>query len=106
MTSGSKFGPVLKERLIEETCRIFDVHPRDLVGPYRFKFLMPARFALAKALRMRGWTLTRIGKELGRDHSSMVYRVREAEYMMTRDPTYAEKVQHLANLSMETAVDA
>ena len=26
-------------------------HPRDLLGDYRFKFLMPPRFALAKAYR-------------------------------------------------------
>ena len=90
------------ETLINETCELFKVHPRDLMGDYRFRFLMPARFALAKAMRMRGLTYMRIGKELGCDHSSIIYRVREAEYRMGRDPRFAEKVQHLAEMKEPT----
>jgi chromosomal replication initiation ATPase DnaA len=105
MTSASKPKPVFKSHLIEETCRIFHVHPRDLLGDYRFKFLMPARFALTKARRMRGWTVLRIAKELGMDHSSMIYRIKEAEYLRSRDPAYAEKVHYLAKLGEEEPVD-
>jgi len=92
---------VFKDELIAETCRLFHVHPRDLVGDYRFDFLMPARFALAKALRLRGWTYPQIGRELGRDHSTIIYRVREAEYRMGKDPSYAEKIHHLATYTIE-----
>ena len=35
------------ETIINETCELFKVHPRDLLGDYRFKFLMPARLHAA-----------------------------------------------------------
>lgn len=89
------------ETIINETCELFKVHQRDLMGNYRFKFLMPARFALAKALRLRGWSYPQIAKGLGYHHTTGMYRVREAEYLMSRDPKFAEKVHHLANLKME-----
>lgn len=92
---------MFKETIINETCELFKVHPRDLLGDYRFKFLMPARFALAKALRMRGWSYPQIAKSLGYHHTTGMYRVREAEYLMSRDPKFAEKVQRLADLKME-----
>ena len=93
---------MFKDDLINETCELFKVHPRDLLGSYRFKFLMPPRFALAKALRMRGWTYTRIANLMACDHTSVMYRVREAEFWMSRDPKFAEKVNHLASLGKET----
>lgn len=94
---------MFKEQFIEETCRLFKIHPRDLVGPYRYQFLMPARFALAKALRLRGWTLPDIGKLMNRDHTSVIYQIQRAEYDMERNPGYAAKVQHLVELKMETS---
>lgn len=94
---------MFKDDLINEACELFDVHPRDLLGDYRFKFLMPPRFALAKAMRMRGWTYTRIGSTMGCDHTSIMYRVKEAEYRMAKDPAFAEKVRHLADLRLEAS---
>ena len=92
---------MFKETLINETCKLFKVHQRDLLGDYRFKFLMPARFALAKALRMRGWSYPQIAKAIGSHHTTALYRVREAEYRMTRDPKFAKKVHHLAKFGKE-----
>lgn len=89
------------ETLINETCELFKVHQRDLLGNYRFKFLMKPRFALAKALRLRGWSYPQIAKALGYHHTTGIYHVREADFWMTRDPVFAEKVQHLASLKME-----
>ena len=92
---------MFKETLINETCELFKVHPRDLLGDYRFKFLMPPRFALAKALRLRGWSYPQIAGMLGSHHTSIMYRVREADYWMGRDPKFAEKVHRLAGLGKE-----
>lgn len=93
---------MFNETLINEICELFKVHPRDLLGDYRFKFLMQPRFALAKALRMRGWSYPQIGKALGRHHTTALYWAREAEFWMSRDPKFAEKVNHLASLGKET----
>ena len=92
---------MLNSELVNAAAEMFHIHPRDLIGPYRFKFLMSGRFALAKALRMRGWTLSEIGRLMNRDHTSIMYQVKEAEYWMSRDQAYADKVKALAELKIE-----
>lgn len=95
----------MKQEIINECARLFDVHPRDLVGDARMGFLMPARFALYKALRLRGWSCSRIGHAVGgRDHSTILHGLKRAEYMMECDPRYAEAVQWLAELKQK-AID-
>lgn len=95
----------MKREIINKCAELFDIHPRDLVSNARFGFLMPARFALYKALHMRGWAYSRIGKCLdGRDHTTIIHGVDRATYMMERDPAYAQKVQILAELKPE-AID-
>lgn len=92
----------MKKELINECARLFDVHPRDLVGDSRLGFLMPARFALYKALRLRGWSYSAIGKAVGgRDHSTVMYGVKRAEYMMERDESYAGYIFALRDLYIE-----
>ena len=92
---------MLKSDYVKAAAEMFCVHPRDLVGPYRFKFLMLPRFALAKALRTRGWSLPEIGRLMNRDHTTIIYQVKEAEYWMSRDPGYAAKVKQLIDLKIE-----
>lgn len=89
----------MKQEIINECARLFDVHPRDLVGNTRFGFLIPARFALYKALRMRAWSTSMIGRAIGgRDHSTILHGLKRAEYMMDRDPHFADAVRHLAEM--------
>lgn len=75
--------------------KMFSVHPRDLIGPYKFDFLMLPRFALTKALRMRGLSTPKIGKIVNRDHSSILYHIGQADYFMQRDPEYKKKIHQL-----------
>lgn len=89
----------MKKEIINKCAELFDVHPRDLVSDARFGFLIPARFALYKALRLRGWTASMIGRAIGgRDHKTILHGIKRAEYMIERDPDYADAVQHLADL--------
>lgn len=90
----------MKYEIIAECARLFDVHPRDLLGHYRFGFLMPARFALYKALHMRGLSGTQIGRMTNRDRTTAESGIERANYMMERDPAFAEKVEHLATVSI------
>lgn len=85
----------MKKEIIAYCCEIFCVHPRDLLGPARFGFLLPARFALYKALTARGWSHNRTGAKLNRDRTTITHGVRRAEYLMERDPQFARKVQRL-----------
>lgn len=88
----------MKQEIIIKCSELFKIHPRDLLGRYRFDFIMPARFALYKALRMRGWSYPEIGRKFDRDHSTVIYGVKRAEYMMLKDAEYAAKVVELAKM--------
>ena len=94
---------MLKSDFVNAAAEMFCVHPRDLVSHYRFDFLMMPRFALYKALRMRGWSYPEIGRLLNRDHSTIIYGVGRAEWKMERDADYAAKVKTLAELKMEVS---
>lgn len=88
---------MIKRDLLLAAAEMFDVHPRDITGPSRFGFLLPVRFALYKALSLRGWSKTDIGRFVGgRDHSTVCHGVKRAEYLMERDPDFARAVQTLA----------
>jgi len=90
----------LKTELLNCASEMFNIHPRDIIGPAKFGFLMPARFAVYKALHLRGWSYPRIAKFMGgRDHTTILHGVRRAEYMMGRDVLYADKVKTLSEMS-------
>lgn len=89
----------MRAELIAKCSELFKVHPRDLTGDYRFQFILVARFALYKALRMRGWSYPEIGRKFGRDHSTIINGVRRAEYIMATDPGYADKIKQLAEMT-------
>lgn len=83
------------DQIIGIAADMFNVHPRDLVGPYKFKFLMQPRFALAKALRNNGWTYPAMGALMNCDHTTAIYRVRQADVFMERSQAYKARVQQL-----------
>ena len=90
----------IKIRLLNKASELFDIHKRDLDSDIRFAFIMPARFAMYKALRERGWSYPRIGKLFGKDHSTIIHGVNRSEYMMERNADYAAKVQNLIELRL------
>ena len=94
---------MLKTDIIKLAANKFCVDHRDLTGPYRFKFLMRPRFAVAKVLRERGCSLPEIGRLTNRDHSTVRYQIEQAEYFMSRDPEYAAIVKELIELKVLTA---
>jgi chromosomal replication initiation ATPase DnaA len=87
--------------LIKETCEVFDVSRRDLMGQYRFPFIVRARFALYKALRMRGMSLPKIAGATGRHHTTVMNGLEKADLMMKNCPDYRQKVERIASLSRQ-----
>lgn len=87
-----------KIRLLKKASEVFDLSVTELAGNQRYKYLMPARFAMYKTLRERGWSYPRIGKLFGgKDHSTIIHGVKRADYMIEKDPDYAAKVKVLVN---------
>lgn len=89
------------DKRILVAAEMFNVHPRDLVGHYKFSFLLLPRFALTKALREVGLSSPRIGQIVRRDHTSVLYQLKQADNFMQRDPGYAKKVNQLISKFQE-----
>lgn len=92
-----------KQQLVDLAAEIFGVHPRDLMGKYRFGFITRPRFALYKALHLRGWSYSAIGRFMDRDHSTIIYGVERADYLMERDQMFADCVKLIAEKGIETS---
>ena len=86
--------------VIKETCRLFDVHERDLLGPAQFDFLIRARFALCKALVDRGNSQSQVARWMNRNRTSVRNAVNKAHYLMRHCPDYREKVKALTQLGV------
>lgn len=87
----------MKQLLVKECAKAFDVPSELIVGASRKGRVIPARFALYKALRLRGWSYLAIGRFLGRDHATVMHGTKRAEWMAERDAEYAAKVQRIAD---------
>lgn len=75
--------------------QMFNIHPRDLVGPYKYDFLIKPRYALTKALRMRGLTTPQIGRIVNRDHTTVLYQLKQADNLIQRDAGYKKRINEL-----------
>ena len=84
------------DKVVAAVCALTGVHPRDLLGDYRFREIVHARQAAAYALRQHygdEMSFAAIGQHLGgRDHSTVAHACREAQYRCERDPAFAELV--------------
>ena len=84
--------------VIKETCKLFDVHERDLLGPAQFNFLIPARFALCKALVDRGNSQSQVARWVNRNRTTVRNALKKANYLSQHDPAYRAKVKTLTEL--------
>lgn len=92
----------MKTKIVNRCCELFDVHPRDLLGDARFNFLTTPRFAMYKALSMRGWSNARIGRFMGRDPKTVGYGLIRATDIMSRSPEYTDKINAIAQMVDDT----
>jgi ATPase involved in DNA replication initiation len=63
---------------VDRIARLHDVAPEDITGPSRAPALCEARRCVMRELRDKGWSTTRIGQLLNRDHSTIVHAMRRA----------------------------
>ena len=65
--------------VIKRIEREYGITLADMQGPRRYRPIVRARWALIAALRERGWSLMRIGAFLNRDHTTVMYALRQWE---------------------------
>lgn len=88
--------------LLNEAHVLFKVHPRDIQGKDKFNFILPARFAVWKALKDTGTSYAQIGRWFERDHSTIIHGARRATQLMEQDLDYRAKVLTLTRLKNTT----
>ena len=64
--------------IIARVAKLHDVEPEEITGPSRMRHLCEARREIMRQLRAKGWSTTRIGRLLNRDHSTVVDGLRRA----------------------------
>lgn len=84
-------------RVVSAACEFFGIEDRTLLFSKRRRGeLSPARWAIAFVLLTHaGWTLTRVGTLLGKDHSSVHYGREKAAELIRIDPLFFAACQRL-----------
>lgn len=82
-------------RMAERAAAVAQTTPKDILGRCRRAPLSHSRQAIMLVLRERGWSLPRIGRELGRDHSTVCTGLVAARGRMRANPVYAALVRDL-----------
>jgi len=77
------------EERLSEAERMFEVSSAAILDRGRVRRVVLARQAVMWALRDAGWTTVAIGVLFGRDHTTVIWNVEQAERRALRDPRYA-----------------
>lgn len=81
-------------RALDSACALFDVQRRAIAGNGRTRPVSAARQVVYAALYLScNTTFVEIGQALGRDHSTVIYGVQQAEEKARLDQDYAAALQ-------------
>lgn len=86
---------VTVERIVDEVARLYGVTPQDIRSKKRSQVISTARkVAIYLVHEITQMTLTAIGEEFGgRDHSTVVYALKDVEQSIQTDPSTREAVE-------------
>lgn len=88
--------PVTIEKVINEVARTFNVMPADIRGKKRSANVSAARQMTMYIIReVTGLSMDAIGKEFDRDHSTVVYSVKQMEENIGKDRHTKETVEDI-----------
>lgn len=94
--------PVTIERIVEETARSFQLSGADLRSKRRSADISRARqVAMYIISQMTGQSTKAIGNEFSRDHSTVVYALREMRAEIQRDPSLRKTVEEITKAVQE-----
>lgn len=82
--------PFYPSRALETAARVAGAKVSQLRLGWRQRELARARFAYMLAMHERGMAVSAIGRSLNRDHSTVIYGVDQAKYLVTRDTAFRE----------------
>jgi chromosomal replication initiator protein len=95
--------PVVIERVIEEAARTAGLTSAELRSRRRSAEISEARqIAMYVISQVTGISTQAIGQEFKRDHSTVVYALKEIRAQMAKDPLFKKRVEEVSRLAQET----
>ena len=93
-----RLGISVSGRLVASACAHFGVTVDELRSQRRHGPISRARWAIAHVLIDRvGWSYPRAARLLDKDHSSLIYGVREAEKLLREDESFYNLYEAIRN---------
>lgn len=86
------------KRLAIKAAELAEIGVGDIYGPCRSRDVAWTRFAVMNEAHRRGYSLTRIGDALGRDHTSVMHGVRRADELSAHDADMCDMLAALRNV--------
>ena len=84
-------------RALATASRVTGIEQEHILGPRRFRELCEARYAIMRAMRLRGYSMPRIGRWLVRpDHSVVLSGLRRAAELYATDKDFAALCDRVA----------
>ena len=95
--SDSQPVPITVEKIILEVSRTFNVSPADIKSNKRIQSVSAARQAAMYVIReITQMAMSSIGEEFGgKDHSTVVYSIKNVSKNMETDPSYRELINDI-----------
>lgn len=89
--------PITVEKILSEICKIYSVDSEDIKSKKRSANIASARHTAIYVVReVTGMSLEAIGDEFGgRDHSTVVYSLKEVKENMENDTRYREMIEDI-----------
>lgn len=83
--------------ILDATAAEFDVTVEEMLGEStRATVALPRHVAMALAPRLLGYSLTRIGRLMSRDHTTVLHAVRRIAAMAQQNPDFAARIDRIA----------
>jgi chromosomal replication initiation ATPase DnaA len=77
--------PLLEgERALKLCAEMTDISVAQILGAQQSRRVVYARWTVVIALHRRGWSASNIGRLLNRDHTTILYALREAPFQVNR----------------------
>lgn len=86
--------PLYWQRALKVAMQAVQAEPEAFLGrAKKSRQMIHARWAVMAGMRKRGASLHQVGKRLNRDHTSVVYALRQVEYLAKRDESVARLIE-------------
>lgn len=78
IAAAERLEGIVCDDVTHEVCRLYEITFDDLIGRRRSAWIVAARRTTCVALSLLGWSSVRIGRQLGRDHTTILHALATA----------------------------